>query len=226
MSSEENKKTSKISYLLDNVWTVPNVLTFIRILLVPVFAVLFLKGSNDRSLYIWALVVLAVSGLTDFFDGKIARRFNQISALGKLLDPVADKLTEITLAVIFFITFLRSSDAAMHTFAWIFLLFIAKELFMIIVGAVMISKGIHPCASEIYGKAATFVFYVVMVLLIAFGPEVGILSNLFILPPWIMWSMVVLSVILTFVALFSYVPGTYGQFKEYWAKKAEKEKDK
>lgn len=69
-------------------FTVPNLLSFLRILMVPAFAVLFLRGE-----YIWSIVILALSGLSDFFDGKIARKFNQVSALGKVLDPVADKLT-------------------------------------------------------------------------------------------------------------------------------------
>ena len=62
--------------------TIPNLLSLIRILLIPVFAVLFNDGS-----YVWGISVLAGSGLTDFFDGKIARKFNQISALGKLCFP-------------------------------------------------------------------------------------------------------------------------------------------
>ena len=78
--------------------TVPNLLSLIRILLIPVFGVLFYNGHIG-----WAVVILIVSGLTDFFDGKIARKFNQISELGKMLDPVADKLTQITIAVVIFL---------------------------------------------------------------------------------------------------------------------------
>ena len=70
--------------------TIPNLLSLIRILLIPVFAYLF---YNDQK--IAAVVVLALSGLSDMFDGKIARKFNQVSALGKVLDPVADKFMVI-----------------------------------------------------------------------------------------------------------------------------------
>ncbi len=63
--------------LFEGCWTIPNLLSLIRILLIPVFGVLFYQGEIA-----WAVVVLVLSGLTDFFDGKIARRFNQISALG------------------------------------------------------------------------------------------------------------------------------------------------
>ena len=75
--------------LFKGCWTIPNLLSVIRILLIPVFAVLFYKQE-----YGWAILTLVLSGLSDFFDGKIARKFNQISALGKMLDPVADKHKE------------------------------------------------------------------------------------------------------------------------------------
>lgn len=206
----------KTSYLFSNVWTVPNLLSFIRIILVPVFAVLFLQDK-----LLWAVVVLAISGLSDLFDGKIARRFNQVSELGKMLDPIADKLTQGTIAVLLFITFYRAENRTLHLFAWVFLLFIIKELVMLIGGALMIGFGIHPGAAEIYGKAATMAFYLVMLLIMAFGPEVGAFSNrpgaianIFTLPDAVMMVLVVISVIMTFVAFFSYMPETSRQVKE------------
>ena len=206
----------KTSYLFSNVWTIPNLLSFIRIILVPIFAVLFLQDK-----LLWAVVVLAISGLSDLFDGKIARRFNQVSELGKMLDPIADKLTQGTIAVLLFITFYRAENRTLHLFAWVFLLFIIKELVMLIGGALMIGFGIHPGAAEIYGKAATMAFYLVMLLIIAFGPEVGAFSNrpgaianIFTLPDAVMMVLVVISVIMTFVAFFSYMPETSRQVKE------------
>ena len=206
----------KTPSLFSNVWTVPNLLSFIRILIVPVFAVLFLKHE-----LLWAVIVLAVSGLSDFFDGKIARRFNQVSELGKLLDPVADKLTQATIAVLLFITFYRAENRTLHLFAWVFLLFIVKELVMLIGGAGMLFFGIRPGASEIYGKAATMVFYLVMLLIMAFGPEVGAFSeganaiaHVFTLPDSVMMVLVVIAVIMTFVAFISYMPETHRQVKE------------
>ncbi len=206
----------KTSYLFSNVWTIPNLLSFIRIILVPIFAVLFLQDK-----LLWAVVVLAISGLSDLFDGKIARRFNQVSELGKMLDPIADKLTQGTIAVLLFITFYRAENRTLHLFAWVFLLFIIKELVMLIGGALMIGFGIHPGAAEIYGKAATMAFYLVMLLIMAFGPEVGAFSNrpgaianIFTLPDAVMMVLVVISVIMTFVAFFSYMPETSRQVKE------------
>ena len=194
--------------------TVPNLLSLIRILLIPVFGVLFYQGHIG-----WAVIVLVISGLTDFFDGKIARRFNQISELGKMLDPVADKLTQITIAIVIFLEFNKSTNPTMQWFKWVFLFFLFKELLMVIIGAIMLACGLRPVAAEIYGKVATFVFYAAMVLVIAFGPEIGALRTLFVLPDWLMIALVILAAVLTFVALLSYAPPTYKQFQE---KKAEK----
>ena len=197
--------------------TVPNLLSLIRILLIPVFGVLFYNGEA-----LWAVVVLVLSGLTDLFDGKIARRFNQISELGKILDPVADKLTPITIAVVIFLVLDKSQDPTMQWFKWVFLFFLFKELVMILGGAVMLAIGLRPGAAEIYGKVATFVFYGVMVVVLAFGPEIGALREWFTLPTPVMIVLVIISAALTFVALLSYLPSTFRQFKERKHKSEEK----
>ena len=189
--------------------TIPNLLSLIRILLVPVFAVLFNDGQ-----YGWAVFVLAVSGLTDFFDGKIARKFNQISNLGKLLDPIADKLSQITIAIVFYLTFSNSSDETVKVFSWIFLIFLIKEAVMVVGGAIMIMLGIKPGAAEMPGKIATFAFYTIMCVIMAFGPDIGIFGDVFTLPATVMLILVGISVVLTIVAFLSYMPGVVQQLKE------------
>ncbi len=214
----------KTAYLFENIWTIPNIISFIRILLIPVFGVLFYKGE-----LLWALLILAISGLTDFFDGKLARKLNQVSELGKMLDPIADKLTQATIAIVYFFSFRNAENETLQLFSWVFLLFIAKELVMLIGGAIMIAVGIRPGAAEIYGKAATLIFYVVMVLLMAFGPEVGAfrvgegsIISLFTLPDAVMMVLVVISLIATFVAFASYMPGVYSQAKERFSEEGKK----
>ena len=199
--------------LFKGCWTIPNLLSVIRILLIPVFAVLFYKQE-----YGWAILTLVLSGLSDFFDGKIARKFNQISALGKMLDPVADKLTQVTLALLLFVSFNKAQDATLKAFSWVFLVFIVKEIVMVAGGAVMLACGIRPGAAEIYGKVATFAFYAIMILVIAFGPEVGVFRTVFTLPNVLMMILVIISAILTLVAFASYIPGTFRQFKERFSK--------
>lgn len=214
----------KTAYLFENIWTIPNIISFIRILLIPVFGVLFYKGE-----LLWALLILAFSGFTDFIDGKLARKLNQVSELGKMLDPIADKLTQATIAIVYFFTFRNAENETLNLFAWVFLLFILKELVMLVGGAIMIAVGIRPGAAEIYGKAATLVFYVVMVILMAFGPEIGAfraeegaILQLFTLPDTVMMVLVVISLIMTIIAFLSYMPGVYSQVKERFGKGSEK----
>ena len=189
--------------------TVPNLISVIRIILIPFFAFYFMQGE-----FVVAVIILALSGLSDCIDGKIARRFNQISALGKLLDPLADKLTQITLAVILFLTFNKAEDSMLKAFSWVFLVFIAKEFVMVLGSVIMLSIGLRPGAAEIYGKVATLAFYVVMIFIIGFGPEVGAFRNLFTIPNPLMMILVVISAILTMVAFFSYIPDVIRQAKE------------
>ena len=158
-----------IKNLFKGCLTVPNLLSLIRIILIPIFAVLYYNGHVG-----WALLMLFLSGVSDFLDGKIARRFNQVSDLGKILDPIADKLTQITIAVMLFIEFHNCQSSVMRAFSWVFLYFLFKEAVMVIGGAVMLAVGLRPGAAEIYGKVATFVFYGVMLVVIAFGPEIGV----------------------------------------------------
>ncbi len=200
--------------LFKGCWTVPNLLTALRIVMVPIFAYLFVTDHIG-----WAVLVLALSGLSDFFDGKIARRFNQISPLGKLLDPVADKLTQITLAVLFYLTFRGATDKVLRAFSWVFLVFIIKELVMVVGGAIMLAIGLRPGAAEIYGKVATFAFYAIMLIIIAFGPEIGWFRHVFMLNSVVMIVLVCISAVLTLVAFCSYMPALRKQVKEHFAEK-------
>ena len=181
--------------------TIPNWLSYIRIILIPVFAVLFYQGYVG-----WALLVLALSGLSDFFDGKIARKFNQVSDLGKIIDPVADKLTQITIAVMFYIQFRQSSDELINTFSWVFLVFVVKEIVMVLFGGLMLLMNLRPSAAVIYGKAATMAFYLVMIVIVMFGPDVGFLSKYWVLPDKVMLVLVVISAVMTVIAFIGYLP--------------------
>ena len=85
----------------NKIFTIPNVLSFFRILLIPVIVWLYLVKNNS----IWAGYMLILSGITDILDGYIARRFNMASDLGKVLDPVADKLTQAAMLICLSIRF-------------------------------------------------------------------------------------------------------------------------
>ena len=85
----------------DRIFTIPNMLSFFRICLIPVIVWLYLVKKN----YTWTVCILILSGVTDMVDGFIARRFNMISNLGKVLDPIADKLTQTVMLVCLFTRF-------------------------------------------------------------------------------------------------------------------------
>lgn len=78
---------------------IPNALSIVRLLLLPLFVVLILVVERDADVPVWSFAVLVLSGVTDSLDGIIARRFNQITDIGKLLDPVADKITQVTVVI-------------------------------------------------------------------------------------------------------------------------------
>ena len=84
------------------IFSIPNILSSVRILLIPMFLGIYIKAQTTRDYYQAAFIIL-ISGLTDFADGQIARRFNMITELGKALDPVADKLTQA--AIVFSLMF-------------------------------------------------------------------------------------------------------------------------
>jgi len=190
--------------LFDGCLTIPNLLSVIRILLIPVFAVLFIKDY-----VIAAIVVIIIAELTDLLDGKIARKFNQVSALGKLLDPIADKLSQISIVIVLIIKYWDNA------IKYLFMFFIAKEVIMLIGGAILISKGMRPVAAEMWGKVATTVFCVVMIFVLAFG-ENGALCDLtgFTLPNVITWILVSISALCTLASLLGYAPGFIRQIKE------------
>ncbi len=127
--------------------TVPNAMSLFRIVLVPFFAWAFLTGHT-----IIAAILLILSGLSDMFDGLIARKFNQITELGKMLDPLADKLTQGVVALCLGLRF--------PVILPLLAIFIVKELAMLVCAAVLLKKRKRPCAAQWYGKVATVMFYI------------------------------------------------------------------
>lgn len=130
----------------EKIFTVANILTFCRIVLIAPFLYFFI---TER--YIEATATVVASGLSDCFDGLLARKLNQVSDLGKLLDPVADKLTLVALAVCICIMF--------PIVIPLMVILALKDLLMLCGGLYMIKKGIKPPAAKWYGKVGTIVFY-------------------------------------------------------------------
>ncbi|MHC1747360.1 MAG: CDP-alcohol phosphatidyltransferase family protein [Cellulosilyticaceae bacterium] len=140
------------------IFSIPNILSAVRIALIPVFVVIYMNATTHEAFYA-AAGVLLLSGITDLLDGYIARHYNMITDLGKVLDPLADKLTQGTVAICL----------AMHIQRMGILLgaFVIKELIMIIGGAFLIGKGAKLDGAKWFGKLATVIFYFVMFLVVA-----------------------------------------------------------
>lgn len=141
--------------------TIPNLLSLFRILLLPLFVILYLNAETGLEFF-RATIVLAISAITDLVDGKIARKFNMISKLGKILDPIADKLTHITIA--FCLCW------QIPQMIYIFVLLVIKELsmmFMALYGTFRKNKKIWDSA-QWYGKVCTTIVFVVLITLVLF----------------------------------------------------------
>lgn len=132
--------------------TIPNILSFFRLCLIPVIAWLYL-GRRD---YWLTTLVLVLSGLTDIVDGYIARRFNMVSDFGKIFDPIADKLTQ-------FVTMLCLVSRFPHMLVPVILLAV-KEIFAAITGLLTIRKTGNVMSAQWHGKAATVTIYAIMII--------------------------------------------------------------
>ena len=142
-----------------DILTIPNMLSLFRLLLIPVYMVIYLQATEPVHYYI-AGGILAVSCLTDMIDGKIARHFNMISTVGKILDPLADKVTQFTLILCLSIRY-------QYLPLWIVVgLFILKESFQLIAGIIALRKGKMLTGALITGKISTTVLFISLILLV------------------------------------------------------------
>ena len=129
---------------------VPNALTIVRFLLIPIILYFIFTGN-----YLLGFVFFTISGLTDILDGTIARKFNLISNFGKLMDPLADKLTQISVLASLVIKDIIP--------IWILIIVMAKELIMIIGASFLYGKDVV-VYSKWFGKLATVLFYIAIVI--------------------------------------------------------------
>jgi cardiolipin synthase len=123
-------------------WTVPNVLSILRLLSVPVFVWLFVSGHENT-----AVILYAAGAWTDFFDGVIARRFDQVSEIGKLLDPLADRILIIALVVA-----LVARDVLP---LWLAIAIVARDVLLLSVFPLLERRKVPRIAVNFTGKTAT-----------------------------------------------------------------------
>lgn len=137
--------------------TIPNLLSLFRLVLIPVYIYIYLNASQPQHYWI-AGGILAVSCLTDLVDGKIARRFNMVTHLGKVLDPLADKLTQLALIVCFSVQ--RKSLRLM------LILFLLKEFFQLFAMICSLRHGMALDGALFIGKLCTTVLFVSLIIVV------------------------------------------------------------
>lgn len=166
------------------IFSIPNLMGYFRIFMIPVFCYLYIGKQR----YLAASAVVLLSSLTDLFDGKIARKFNMVTELGKLLDPVADKLTHGALALCL---------AVRYPLMWaLILLLIVKEGYMAVMGAVLLKKGKKLNGAMWFGKVCTAVLFAGLLVLFLF-PHLPLF--------WVNSLILVMMAVMTFT-LLNYIP--------------------
>ena len=184
---------------------IPNALSLLRIIIAPLFMVLYFQTSIKNN-YIYAAITLGVSGLSDIVDGFIARRFNMITDIGKVLDPIADKLTQGAVAV---------SLAVNHVaFVFLFILLAAKELSMLLGLIRLYKSNLKPPAAHWWGKISTVAVFAAMAATLIFQDA---WENK--LPDFVANALIVIAAICLLFSLFNYYP----IFKELEEKKKEED---
>lgn len=148
----QNTKEGSTGSSQSKILTIPNLLSFFRLCLIPLFMWLYCVERN----YLWTGIILIISGLTDTVDGIIARKFNMISDLGKVLDPIADKVTQAAMLFCLLTRFpLMIAPLA---------LMVVKEFFMGVTGLLVIQKTGKVFGADWHGKVNTWLLYAMMII--------------------------------------------------------------
>ena len=139
------------------IFTIPNLLSLFRLLLIPVYVSVYLNATESDQ-FILAGAILAISCLTDMVDGKIARKYNMITTLGKVLDPLAGKLTQLALTICLSIKY--------PVLYPVLGLFVVKELFQLVLGVVFLRKGKMLPGALLAGKICTTILFISLIALV------------------------------------------------------------
>ncbi|HHW46425.1 MAG TPA: CDP-alcohol phosphatidyltransferase family protein [Clostridiales bacterium] len=174
---------------MNKFFTIPNLLTVFRIILIPFFVILYFNKRVENN-YWYATGILVLSGFTDILDGIIARNFNMISNFGKVLDPIADKLSQAS--VLFCLCFDHPIIIPMM------IALVVKELFMLIGAAIMYKHGLRPFPAKWWGKLSTVIIFCTIF--------VFLLSNIFaFIPQLLSYTLACLSVLSMIFSLVNYI---------------------
>ena len=150
--------------------SIPNLMGYFRLLMIPAFAWLYLTASTDMDYYMAALV-MGISSLTDMFDGMVARKFNMITEFGKFLDPLADKLSHGAILLCLLSRY--------PLILLMLVLYVIKEGFMLVMGILKLRQGKKLNGAKWFGKCCTALLYVVLFIFLLFPRlPLGIVNGL------------------------------------------------
>jgi len=169
---------------------IPNILSVFRIVLIPFFICFAIRGDMFE-----AAIVLIVSAITGFFDGFLARRFNWVTNLGKILDPAADKLTQIAVCALFAVR--------LYQYWFFFVFLILKEMLIASFTVYLVKKRVVLSGARWFGKITTALFYATMILIALFPA----------LPVQVVYGLLVATTICALAATLLYIP-EYVQHKK------------
>ena len=170
-----------------DIFTIPNIICYVRILLIPVFCWLYITAETPAD-YMWATGVVLFSSFTDLFDGMIARKFNQVTELGKVLDPVADKLSHAAMAICLL---------TRYPLMWALLaLMLVKEGYMAIMGIKFLKKDKMMDGAMWFGKICTATLFVGLVVLFFFYNMSALAANI----------LISVMMVVMFITLCMYIP--------------------
>ena len=164
-------------------WNVPNALSLLRIALVPCFMVLYLLHADA-----WAFAVLVLSGLSDAFDGYIARKFDQVTDCGKLLDPLSDKLTQVGVVICLTTRYPEILPLTVIVFV--------KEVCQAIGGMILLHRRCAVRGAKWFGKVSTIVFYMCMLVIVLWHDSMS---------EWLMLTLLGVACLAMLVAFIGYL---------------------
>ena len=178
--------------------SIPNCMSYFRILLIPLFCITYI-GANSKKDYYMAAGIIIISGVTDFLDGKIARKFQMITEFGKFIDPVADKMTHGAIALCLTLRY--------GYMKYLFIVMALKEGFMLIMGVVNLRHGKKLDGAKMYGKICTTSLFIVLAILVFFPGIPETTANV----------LIFVEIIMMLVTWTLYIPVFY-KMRQTWAK--------
>lgn len=177
------------------IFTIPNLLSLFRLILIPLYVHIYLNADSDLE-YLIAGAVMAASCITDLVDGKIARHFNMISNVGKILDPLADKFTQLAL-----ILCLSAKYPILYP---VLALFLAKEFFQLFAVVINLRRGKALPGALMAGKVCTTVMFTSLIALVLFPNLNEITVDI----------IVITDAVFLLVSFVSYILAYYGKNKK------------